>query len=872
MVALSLLAAAAAGTAAGESTARPTHTDEGKRIYYTVRLQGPPPRIDGQLDDDCWQQGEWSGDYTQQLPQEGAPPSQKTEIKILYDSENVYVAIKAYDDPELIDRRRGRRDSFDGDIVGVCFDSYFDRRTGFEFDLTASGAKLDLILLNEGWDTSWDAVWHGEVGIAEWGWAAEMRIPLSQLRYGDKQVHVWGLHSWRWINRLQEEDQWNLIPRDHPGMMYSIGELHGIENIPRSRSLELLPYLLTKYRSDGRVRGVPFAEPVERESSVGLDGKYALASNLTLDFTINPDFGQVEADPAVLNISAFETFYEEKRPFFLEAKNIFKFELDNDLLFYSRRIGQAPRYLPEAPDSYVRSPGNSSVLGAVKLSGKTVGGLSVGVIQGFTAREQATVHDSSGVRKEAVEPFSSYTVARVQQDFDRGNTVLGGMFAGVRRAIDDPHLDFLPGTALAGGIDLLHHWKDKTYYLDVRTVFSEVRGSNRAIAGLQTASARYYQRPDADYVRLDPLRDRLGGHGGSIEFGKRAHGRWRFEESLSWRSPGLELNDMGYLRIADVIRQETEVSYVVTEPVSFLRHYSVGGRQENVWNFGGEFLEPSGGIFGELGFRNRWQAELNLTRIGSALDTRLLRGGPAVRIKGFWSANYELESDRGRRLNLTFRHHAHYYDDQQSRYRGFYPGVRFRVIDALLVSTNLEMSRNRDMFQYVSRQELAGQRRDLTGLLDQKTLGLTFRVDMAITPNLTIQYYGNPFVSTGRFLDFKRFVEPRARDYSRLFRTFGAGEVDFEPALNRYLFDETGDGIPDYAIGNPDFSYREFRSNLVARWEYSPGSVLFVVWTQGRFDHQPWVRNSLAHNLGDLFSAPADNVFLVKFNHWFSLP
>lgn len=869
---LTLNALGSAGPANEDSSSRPTHTSEGKRIYYTQRLKASPPRIDGLLDDECWAEGVWAGNYRQQIPQEGAPPSRETELKILYDEDNIYVAIKVHDDPELIDRRRGRRDGFDGDIVGVCFDSYFDHRTGFEFDLTASGAKIDLILLNDGWDTSWDAVWDGSVAGAEWGWTAEMRIPLSQLRYGDREAHIWGLHSWRWINRLQEEDQWNLIPRDNPGMMYSIGELHGIENLPRRRSLELLPYILGRVVSDDRIAGVPYADKVESDASVGLDGKYSLSSNFTLDFTVNPDFGQVEADPAVLNISAFETFYEEKRPFFLEGKNIFNFTLGSDLLFYSRRIGQAPHYFPDPTGGYVKSPLNSSILGALKLTGKTDGGLSVGVIQSLTGEESAEIRSEGGTRREVVEPLSSYTVTRVQKDFDRGNTILGGLFTGTRRNAFESHLDFLPRTALAAGLDLRHHWKDKTYFLDFRGVFSEVRGSEEAIFGLQTASARYFQRPDADYLDLDPARDRLGGHGGSLRVGKGANSRWRFHEAISWRSPGLDLNDLGYLRIADIFSQETSVSYVVTEPASILRHYTVGVTQENRWNFGGEFLEPSASVFADLGFRNRWGSSVQFLRVGEALDTRLLRGGPAVRIKGFWSANYEVDSDPGRRLHLSFRHHTHYYDDGQSRFRGYYPGLGFRVMDALLLSTNLEIARNRDIFQYVAQREVPGERRDLAGLLNQRTLGLTFRVDLAVTPDFTIQYYGNPFVSTGRFLDFKRFVEPRADDYSRVFRIFSPDELDFDPDLNRYFFDENRDGIPEYQIPNPDFSFREFRSNLVARWEYRPGSVLFLVWTQGRSDYLNRVTGSLGHNLGDLFSVPAENVFLVKFNHWFSLP
>lgn len=866
---LCLLAAQPSQENAGN---RPEKTAEGRRIYYTTRLQGTPPVIDGRLEDPAWDQGEWAGDYIQQIPQEGGVPSRKTELKILYDDASLYVAIKAHDDPKLVDRRRGRRDAFEGDIVGVCFDSYFDRRTGFEFDLTAAGSKMDLILLNTGWDTSWDAVWHGETALNDWGWSAEMRIPFSQLRYGDKETHVWGLHSWRWINRLQEEDQWNLIPRDNAGMVYSFGELRGLEGIPKSRHLELLPYLSTRTTWDDRFRDVPFAENFHGEVSGGLDGKFSLASNLTLDFTVNPDFGQVEADPSVLNISAFEVFYEEKRPFFLEGKNILKFELDNDLLFYSRRIGQAPRHAPDPSLGFVRVPGNSSILGAVKLTGKSTGGLSVGAIQSFTGKETAEIRSAAGLSRETVEPFTSYTVARVQQDFSEGNTILGGMVTGVRRSSNDSHLDFLPETAFSGGLDFRHHWKDKTYFVDFRSTFSEVRGKQRAMVELQESSARYFQRPDADHLQFDPDRRRLGGHGGAFTIGKGANGRWRFSESLSWRSPGLELNDLGYLRLTDVVRQATEVSYVVTEPVSLFRHYVLAARQENTWDFGGNFLGPSTSGLAEVGLRNRWRVGFGVTRDGSALDPRLLRGGPAVRLPGRWAATTDISTDPGRRFRLSFRHRHQRFDDSHSRFHGLHPGIELRITDGFLLSTDFEYSRNRDMYQYVTRVDAAAGPLDLVGRLDQRTLGVTLRADLAITPDLTIQYYGNPFASTGRFLDFRRFVDPRAKLARDRYLTLSRDSAEYDPVANRIALDENGDGLADYTFANPDFSFREFRSNLVARWEYRPGSVLFLVWSQGRSDFRNRTPSGLGQHFGDLFEVPAENVFLVKVSRWFSLP
>ena len=539
------------------------HTNEmGKRIYATQRLSTAPPKIDGRLDDECWQFGPWSGNYTQQIPTEGAAPSAQTELKIFYDNDNIYVAIRANDDPNLIDRTRGRRDSFSGDIVGICFDSYHDYRTGFEFDLTASGGKIDLILMNEGWDESWDAVWDGKVAEEDSAWTAEFRIPLSQLRYSKEEVQVWGLHSWRWINRNMEEDQWALIPRDTPARMSAIGELHGINNLLNNRRIELLPYLRTQVHSFEKEANNPFATGRESNYAIGLDGKFGLSSDLTMDLTINPDFGQVEADPSVLNLTVYETFYDEKRPFFLEGKNIYDFEFEEDLLFYSRRIGHRPSYHPSLGENeYANTPENTDILGAVKLSGKSKNGLSIGILESVTAKEKSEIDIQGNRYFQTSEPLSNYFAARMQKDYDNSNTIIGGMLTATNRKIEDEHLNFLNRSAYTGGFDFRHQWQDKTYYIDAKALFSNIIGDPEAILNLQTASARYFQRPDAGHLAVDSTLTMLNGHGGLIEIGKRGNGNWRWELGANWRSPGLDLNDLGYLRKTDEMELHAGIAY-----------------------------------------------------------------------------------------------------------------------------------------------------------------------------------------------------------------------------------------------------------------------------------------------------------------------
>ncbi len=410
------------------------------RIYTTERLAGAPPSIDGRLDDEAWKQGEWAGDYVQQLPVEGGKASQKTELKILYDDKNIYFAIRAYDDMSKITKYPARRDSITGDVVGVCFDSLFDKRSGFEFDLNSAGTKIDLVLTNEGWDTTWDAVWDGKVAYEADAWTAEFRIPLSQLRYSPQDVQVWGIHSWRWIDRLQEESQFNLIPRSGTGRLNNFGELHGIHGLTQHRRFELLPYLLGEVKSLPDEAGNPYVGSADGKASAGLDAKIGLSSNFTLDATINPDFGQVEADPSVVNLTTYETFYEEQRPFFLEGKRIFTLglpgsaiagnesgTLQGDQVFYSRRIGAPPSVRPVLSEgAFLEMPGETSIITAAKVTGKTENGLSVGFLQSVTDNEQANVWVNGGERRGAGRPDDELRGGPCPEGLGQGQYVRGG--------------------------------------------------------------------------------------------------------------------------------------------------------------------------------------------------------------------------------------------------------------------------------------------------------------------------------------------------------------------------------------------------------------------------------------------------------------
>ena len=866
-----VLGALLCATAAWPQAAEPNVSGRkyAPRVYTTVRLQGSPPIIDGRLDDDAWTQGEWAGGFTQQTPVEGAAPTAPTELKILYDTRDVYVAIRAWDDPARVHRYPGRRDDFQNyavDVVGICFDSYNDKRTGFEFDLTAGGGKIDLVLGNgeTEWDTSWDSVWEGKVAHDQEGWTAELRVPLHQLRYGPQDEQVWGMHAWRWIARNHEEDQWQLIPRQNSGRMHQLGELHGIRGLGPSRHLELLPHVVASARSGPSTPG----RGTDGAGSAGLDAKLGLSTNFTLDVTVNPDFGQVEADPSVVNLTAYETFYDEKRPFFLEGKKILSFGLeDADQLFYSRRIGEAPALAPAA-DEGERMPEATTILGALKLTGKTAGGLSLAALQSLTQKETARLSTPTGDRERVVEPFGSYTVARVHKDWTKGNTSLGGMVTSTHRSIPDPAAAVLPAQAFTAGVDFTRYFADRAWMIDLSGVASRVSGDRAALQALQTNPVHYYQRVGATHLGVDPEATSLWGHGGSARVGTSGRKRLGLSNHYHWYSPGLDLNDVGYLRQADVKANQLFVGWSEPSPRGAFRSYTVQASREDDWDFGGLRTNARTGLESTATFTNKMNGQAGLW-YNQVVDTRALRGGPALRTHDFYTAQLQAGTDYARRVSLSAKgeHSWAVHGDDSEAYK-LYATLRLRPSNRLSLAGEAGYEKLLDNLQYAATSETAEGRRWVLGRIDQDTWSFTLRANLTLTPELTVQYYGSPFFSTGRYTRFKRATDTLAREYDRRFHEYAPQEIAYDLRGNAYEVAEAGG--PSYTFANPDFSFRQFRSNFVARWEFRPGSFLYAVWSQGRTGSLPLAQPSLSRSWDALWRSPADNVFLVKLSYWFS--
>jgi hypothetical protein len=842
-------------------------------VYTTSRLETAKPVIDGKLDDECWKKGTWTGDFHQWIPKEGAKPTYPTELNIQYDDKNLYVAIRAYDgEPGKILRQAGVRDELAGDIVGVNFDSYRDYRTGFEFSVTAWGQKVDLVLFNPAnWDFNWNPVWKVKTGLEDSAWVAEYEIPLSQLRYSRQDDQVWGMHVWRWISRLQEESDWEIQSKTGPGMMYNFGELRGIKGLKKSRRLEIMPYALGDLKTMQKEPGNPFADKGKVwGGNAGLDAKIGISSNFTVDLTVNPDFGQVESDPSVMNLTAFETFYEEKRPFFLEGLTIFDYKFDNQSLFYSRRIGHAPSR-PVYPNDnlYVSNPDKTSILNAVKLSGTTSNGLSVGLIQSVTANEFARLSDKDGNKSSVkVEPLTSYTVARVQKGYNAGNTVIGGMLTTTNRDIHDTNLESLSSDAYTGGLDLLTHWKDKEFYLDARLIGSYINGNKEAITLLQESSARYYQRPGASYLKYDTTATHLSGYGGKLLIGKGSKGFWKYSTGATWLSPGLELNDLGYMNTADEINQENVVSYLINQPVSIFLTYDISLEEFNTWNFNGQYLGSGSHLSFNSSFKNQWNFAANLLYHSKSLDTKILRGGYDMIMPYTVNAYGSVGTDPSKKLIASVFYNYEYRGNNSAVINQFQPGVTFRPINNLKIGVTANYISNRDNLQYISTNYSLPGNRYILGTINQKTLGLTFRVDLNLTPEFSIQYYGSPFISRGSYSELKYIAAPKAKSYGDRFviyqdQTLSGGTYQ--------LYDYFNGPREDYSIDNPDFNFHEFRSNLVAKWEYRLGSFIYFVWSSERSGTTTASHASVGESYKQLKSIFPNNIFLIKLNYWFTL-
>lgn len=852
-----------------------------KKQYKTVKISIAPD-IDGILNDDAWLAGEWADDFTQYEPFNGKPASQRTEFKILYDDDNLYVAIKAYDTcPDSIVSRLSRRDNTDGDLVGIILDSYHDLRTGFLFGVSSSGVKYDRIFTNDGNndDPSWDPNWWVKTSVNGQGWVAEMKIPFSQLRFEKSSGNVWGLEVARQLFRKNEMSFWQHIPKDAPGLIHNFGELVGLDHIRSRKILDITPYGVGKLETFKSEPENPFLEKGKLSKiNGGIDAKIGLTNNITMDLTINPDFGQVEADPSEVNLSAYETFFSEKRPFFIEGNNITDFNLGigngdvgNDNLFYSRRIGRQPQVHPELEDGmYARTPVSTTILGAAKITGKTKDGISLGFIEAVTGGEMAEI-DLKGKRSfKTVEPLTNYLVGRMQKDFNEGKTILGGIFTGTNRDLDADLVNILHKSAYTGGIDFTQYIKDKKWMFNINSAFSRVGGSKEAIEKTQRSSARYFQRPDNNTV-LDPNRTSLSGTGGRIQLMK-LNGHLNLMGVVSWKTPGFETNDIGYLREADQILAVFWAGYNQWEPKWIYRSYNLNMDVYTISNFAGDRIMNGIEFNGSTTLKNYWNAWGGGNLNSNSLSTGILRGGPSMKTPGTINLYAGFSTDYRKKLKLEFIFNTSmgFNDCSSNIYSGI--GLSFKPVNYLTLSLDPGFSKSYTELQYVSHEDYYGSDRYVFASIDRKTISSSFKINFNLSPDLTVQYWGQPFIASGKFYDYKYITDPKADRYRDRFKTYINDQITPD---NDYLnIDENLDGIIDYGFDRGDFIVREFLSNLVLRWEYNPGSSVYLVWSQARNSSGRTGRMDYLDDLSNLFDRDDNiphNIFLVKFSYRFGI-
>jgi len=847
-------------------------TTYSKKIYTTAEVQ-TPPEIDGWLNDDAWNTVPWESGFQMYEPYDDKPPTQETQFKVVYDRDHIYVGIRAFDTaPDSIVTRLTRRDEIDGDMVAFQLDSYHDLQTAFSFFVSAAGSKMDFYMSNNGenQDLTWNAIWWTKTQVDDQGWTMEAKIPFSQLRFDRSSGGVWGFQVAREIYRNSETSLWQPISKESPGWVHLIGEVNGLENINPKKQADMTPYMVAGSEWFEADAENPFrTEGVDRQLNGGVDAKIGITNNFTLDLTVNPDFGQVESDPSEVNLTAFETFFEEQRPFFIEGNNIFDYDLavhSRNNLIYSRRVGRRPQHYPDMDDGeYADVPVFTNILGAAKVTGKTKDGLSVGIMESVTAGEKATIDNGTDQRSETVEPLTNYFTGRVSKEFDKGNTRIGGIFTSTNRFNEEEHLDYLHTSAYSGGLDFQQYFADRSYVLSVTAYGSNINGSEEALIRTQRSPVHFFQRSDAEHLQLDSTRTSLNGYGGSLTFGKQS-GRFNFMSFLNFNSPGLELNDLGFLSSTDDIIQIFWMGYAFNEPFSIFRSARINFNQWNAWDFGGTRQESGANINGHTEFKNLWSTSFFLNMRTDVISNSTLRGGPSFTMPGGSVAHLSIETNSRKKLSFEVGGFLNKGREESTSMYELSFEINYIPISNLSIGFYPEYSSRQSQLQYVSQEEFSSNHRYIFGSIDQKTLSMSLRLDLVLTPEMTIQFWGQPFIASGDYDEFKYITDPHANQFSDRFHTYGTDEIFYMEEDGYYSVTEAGSGL-NYQFDNPDFNVKEFLSNLVFRWEYRPGSYLYLVWSQTRSGYDPWGYFHFGEDFGDMWDIHPTNVVLLKLSY-----
>jgi hypothetical protein len=830
------------------------------------------PKVDGRLDESLWQRAHFVRGFTQRDPHQGEKATQETEVAFVYTDDALYVGARMRADSGQVRALVTRRDREEtSDQLLISLDTYHDLRTAYTFAVTAAGVRIDYYHpadFEGRREYGYDPVWQAETQIEGTGWTAEIRIPFTQLRFNAADPQVWGVNIARLTPARNEVVYWQLVGRNETGWASRMGELVGISGIRPSRRVELFPYAASEARVFSQVDAAnPFSEKRQTALRVGGDVKMGLGPSLTLDATFNPDFGQVEADPAEVNLSAFETTFSERRPFFIEGTQI----LGGRGEFYSRRIGAPPPIT--APSSFSETRTNSTILGAAKVTGRLASGLSIGLLTALTDREQVRTFDVGRnlFADYEVAPRTGYGVIALQQEFgesSRTSAVANLMLTAVDRALPDSGLltRVLDRNAFTGLADYRIRWRGGQYDASAYIGFSFIEGDSLAILAQQRSSRRYYQRPDYNTRRLDPGRTSLFGWKAGINHSKVSGKHWLWDIDYYEESPGLELNDIGRLGNGDDRGIAVGTRYRETTPGKLLRNYETGMSFSNEWNYEGVRTFTQLHPYFAVQLRNYWQTGIDVSLFPRWQSDNLTRGGPLMQTAAFWEAGFYLNSRPGARsrwrLGLSGNR-----DELGGWYAQPSAGFSFRPGSQWEVSVDPRFFKAVTSRQFISAFSGGGAAtyggRYVFSRVDRSEVSTRIRVNYAITPDLTLETYAEPFASSGRFHDFGELKAARSQEL-RIYGTQGT-MVSAPDSLGRRV---VTDGGATFTLPNADFNVRSFRSNVVLRWEWRPGSTLFAVWQQNRGSRDPIGRAINASDVFDSLSAPGDNFFALKMSYW----
>ncbi len=825
-----------------------------------VRVPNGSLHLDGRPDEAHWADIPPIRDFVQKEPVFGVLPREAIEVRFAFDDHALWVAARMEVKDREVQAPLTRRDNASkAEHLWISLDTYHDKRTAYSFGVSASGVRLDFVHRSDSErdrDSGFNPVWQARTQRDKSGWTAELKIPFSQLRFNASDTQVWGLNIDRWIPSRNEDVFWIPVPKDETGWSSRMGELHGISGIKPSRRVELLPYASgTGVR--GEEEGTPFRDGWDQSARAGLDFKMGLGPNLTLESTIHPDFGQVEADPAEVNLSAFETFFPERRPFFTEGASIFN---GVQGYFYSRRIGGAPR--GDAEGDAVQYPRSSEIAAAAKLSGRLASGLTLGGLFAVTSSEEARIFDRRSRRLSEVRvgPRTSYGVLRLKQEIGENGSGLGLFLSGVARDLDadDPLAALYTRNAFTTALDFTHRFSNRRYRLSGNLGYTRVAGEASSIERLQRSSARYFQRPDATHLRLDPDRRSLDGGSGGLSLGK-VEGSWTFSVSTGFESPETERNDVGSLQTADNRFASASFGYRQSRP-GFFHRWDTGLRVRAEENFAGEAQEREIKVSADATLRNFWDTSIEFSLSGAAQNQRLTRGGPSMGTPRSW----RLDVAGGNRFQSPKRVYLSLEaggDEDGGSDREVSGTLSLQASPRVSLQLNPAYSVSTTARQYVGtveggRSATFGQRY-IFAAVDQRTLLVQFRASLILKPDLTLDVYAEPFAASGRYRDYGELLAPRSRGL----RVYG--ENGTQVTENADGTRTVRDGISSFMVDDNDFKELSFRSNVVLRFEYRPGSTFYAVWQQDRSQSSAYNRAGFSDVL-DSLSAQGDNIFALK--------